>query len=198
MQLDISKDLPDQEMEAASVIGRDPSDVFYGFSIDKGTLSGIAVGDPVITQRGLVGIVTQAYATTSKVSCILSEEVKVGAISKKHSESGVVTSNIQSAASGLVRMNYLSGDTELEKGDIITTSGSGSIYPEGLIIGEVQSIEKSENDISQYAVVKPYEDLKNVTDVFVITNFPGKGDEGTEIPLASPGPENSEDAEAKK
>ena len=198
VQLDISKDLPDQEMEAASVIGRDPSDVFYGFSIDKGTLSGIAVGDPVITQRGLVGIVTQAYATTSKVSCILSEEVKVGAISKKHSESGVVTSNIQSAASGLVRMNYLSGDTELEKGDIITTSGSGSIYPEGLIIGEVQSIEKSENDISQYAVVKPYEDLKNVTDVFVITNFPGKGDEGTEIPLASPGPENSEDAEAKK
>ena len=49
------------------MIGRDPSDVFYGFSIDKGTLSGIAVGDPVITQRGLVGIVTQAYATTSKV-----------------------------------------------------------------------------------------------------------------------------------
>ena len=83
----------------------------------------------------------RAYATTSKVSCILSEEVKVGAISKKHSASGVVTSNIPSAASGLVRMNYLSGDTELEKGDIITTSGSGSIYPEGLIIGEVQSIE---------------------------------------------------------
>ena len=83
----------------------------------------------------------------------------MGAISKKHSESGVVTSNIQSAASGLVRMNYLSGDTELEKGDIITTSGSGSIYPEGLIIGEVQSIEKSENDISQYAVVKPYDCL---------------------------------------
>ncbi len=133
---------------------------FTVFQSIKGTLSGIAVGDPVITQRGLVGIVTQAYATTSKVSCILSEEVKVGAISKKHSESGVVTSKIQSAASGLVRMNYLSGDTELEKGRhhyhlrLREHLSRGAHYRRGT------EHRKVGNDISQYAVVKPYEDLK--------------------------------------
>jgi rod shape-determining protein MreC len=201
-QLEIKEDAPDTEMMAASVIGRDPSDMFYGFSIDKGSLAGISVGDPVITRYGLVGVVTQAYATTSKVSCILSEDVKVGAVCKKDgtTESGVVVSDIQLASSGLVRMEYLASDTKVEKGDIITTSGAGGNFPENLIIGEVQSVAKSDNDISYYAIVKPYEDLKNVEEVQVILNFPGKGEDTTnQVPVASPEPgENSEDAEAGK
>ncbi len=201
-QLNIAESAPDTEMLSASVIGRDPGDVFYGFSINKGTLAGISVGDPVITKQGLVGIVTQAYATTSKVTCILSENVKIGAICKKedgYSESGVITSNIQTAAGGLVRMDYLSNETKIEPGDIIVTSGSASIYPENLIIGSVQSVEKSENDISCYAVVKPYEDIRSVKEVHIILNFPGKGEEREEIPpVVSGDPQNNEDAEAGK
>ncbi len=200
-QLKIQEAVPDTEMLSASVIGRDPSDVFFGFSINKGTLSGISVGDPVITKQGLVGLVTQAYATTSKVTCILSEEVPVGAICKKeggYSESGVVTSNIQTAASGLLRMEYLSNETKIEPGDIIVTSGSASIYPENLIIGEVQSVEKSENDISHYAVIKPYEDIKNVKEVHVILNFPGKGEETPEETTSGVDSQDPEDAEAVK
>lgn len=176
IQLEITSQRPENKMLAASVIGRDPNDVFSGFSIDKGTLEGISVGDPVITSRGLVGIVTQAYATTSKVTCLLSEDISVAAVCIQRQESGVIGSNIMTASSGLLRFNFLSGDTTLQEGDIITTSGAGGDFPKDILIGEVKSVEKAENDISKYAVVQPSEDLVSVKDVFVITSFPGKGE----------------------
>ena len=175
-QLGLEEEEPENQLRAASVIGRDPNDVFYGFSIDQGTLSGVTQGAPVITDKGLVGVVTQAYATTSKVACLLSEDVKVAAWSPKRQESGVITSDIATAGTGLLRLSYLSGSTQVQEGDIITTSGEGGSYPQGLKIGTVQSVEKSENDISQYAVIRPFEDLTQVKEVFVITDFPGKGE----------------------
>ena len=192
-QLEIAELEPENEMRSASVIGRDPSDVFSGFSIDKGSLSGVSVGDPVITGQGLVGVVSEVYATSSMVTCLLSEDLQVAAVSIDREESGVITSNIMTASSGLLRLNYLSSTTALEEGDIITTSGAGGAFPANIIIGQVQSVEKSENDISRYAVVRPYEDLQNVKDVQVIISFPGKGDETPDLPLeGEPGVEDGE------
>ena len=164
VQLDITEDAPENTLRAATVIGRDPNDAFYGFSIDQGTLAGISVGDPVITQQGLVGVVTQAY---------LSEDVNVSAVVPSRGESGVISSDITSASAGLLRLSYLSNDTQVQEGDIVTTSGVGGTYPADVIIGQVQSVQKSENDISNYAVIKPYE---------VVIDFPGAGD-GEEIPV---------------
>ena len=193
VQLQITEEEPENTLRSATVIGRDPNDVFYGFSIDKGTMSGVETGDPVITQNGLVGIVSQAYATTSKVTCILSEDVKVSAVAPARGESGVISSDVTTASAGLLRMSYLSGDTQVQPGDIITTSGAGSTYPADIIIGEVQSVSKADNDISQYAMVRPYEDLTAVEDVFVIIDFPGAGEE-TEIPVEED-PQGEEDTE---
>lgn len=193
-QLHISQEEPEIEMRSASVIGRDPNDVFYGFSINAGTLAGVSTGDPVITSRGLVGIVVQASATTSKVNCLLSEDVEVSAISIDKQEVGVVRGNVTMASSGLVRLGFLSSETKLEPGDIITTSGRGGVYPPKLKIGQVQSIEKSETDVSRYAVLKPFEDLSEVREVQVITSFPGQGEDENVVEL-DPGQDNQEDAE---
>ncbi len=195
VQLEITSQRPENKSLAASVIGRDPNDVFSGFSIDKGTLEGISVGDPVITNRGLVGVVTQAYATTSKVTCLLSEDVQVAAVCIGKRESGVIGSDIMTASSGLLRFNYLSGDTKLEAGDLVYTSGAGGEYPKEILIGEVKSVEKSENDVSKYAVIQPSEDLTAVQDVFVIVSFPGKGEEPKEPEPPSASSGGGEDAE---
>ena len=175
-QLGLEEEEPENELRAASVIGRDPNDVFYGFSIDAGTLSGVSVGDPVITDQGLVGVVTQAYATSSKVTCLLSEHVHVAAWSPKRQESGVIESDVTSASTGVLRLNYLSGDTQIQEGDIIATSGEGGAFPQGLKIGTVARVEKSENDISRYAEIQPFEDLTKVQEVYVVVDFPGKGE----------------------
>ncbi len=190
VQLHISQQAPENEMVSASVIGRDPNDPFSGFSIGIGTLSGVSEGDPVITDKGLVGVVSRAYATTSKVDCLLSEDVSVAAVSIDKQESGLIGCNITMASSGLLRLSYLTSETALEEGDIITTSGAGGVYPANLKIGVVQSVEKSETDVSKYAVVRPFEELASVKEVQVIVSFPGQGEDDT---VTDPGPEDSEE-----
>ena len=92
----------------------------------------------------------------------------MSAVVPARGESGVISSDVTSASAGLLRLSYLASDTQVQPGDIVTTSGAGSTYPKDIIIGQVQSVQKAENDISYYAVVKPYEDLNDVEDTFVI------------------------------
>ena len=135
--------MPDLELTAASVVGRDPGDVFYDFTIDRGSLSGISTGDAVITEMGVVGVVEEVYATSSRVRSILSEETQIGAVAKETGESGVISSDIQFANSGKVRLNYLTRDTQIQPGAIVTTSGAGGMFPSDLLIGRVDSVERS-------------------------------------------------------
>lgn len=175
-QLGIQQQNPEIQMVSASIVSRKVGDVFYGFSIDKGSLAGVEVGSPVITSEGLVGITTEVYATSSTVKTIFSEEVRVSAYSPFYEESGVIGSSTTLAANGLLRMNYLLSGTKIQEGAIIYTSGLGGIYPKDLTIGYVTGVEQSEYNVSKYAVVKPYMDVKTIKDVFVITDFPGKND----------------------
>lgn len=174
-QLKIQEENPDIEMCAAAVIGRDPNDVFFNFSIDKGYLAGVQAGDTVISEKGLVGVISEAYATTSKVTTILSPENKVAVYAPLlEDENGVLDSDILTASSGTVRLNYLKNNTTVQEGTLICTSGASGQYPKDINVGYVTGVTQSTMDISKIAVVKPYADIKTVQEVYVITGFPGK------------------------
>ena len=176
--LSVKKAMPDLQLAAGSVVGRDPNDVFGDFTINCGSLAGVSV----ITETGVVGVVEEVYAASSRVRSILSEKTQIGATDKSCKESGVVTSDIQFANSGKVKMLYLTRDTEVQPGSIITTSGAGGVFPGDLLIGRVDSVERSNADSSYYAILTPYVDVTEVTDVFVVTDFDGKGDVTTGLP----------------
>lgn len=180
-QLSIVEENPDPDYCYAAVVGRDPSDAFYNFSIDKGYLAGVEKGDPVITPKGLVGTVSEVYATTSKVTTILSPDNKVAVYALLlEDESGVLASDIISASSGVVIMNYLKNTTAVQAGSVVCTSGVGGLYPKDIVVGYVTDVAQSSLDISKTAVVQPYEDVKAVRNVQVITSFPGKDSPETE------------------
>ena len=126
--LSVKKAMPDLQLAAGSVVGRDPNDVFGDFTINCGSLAGVSVGDAVITETGVVGVVEEVYAASSRVRSILSEKTQIGATDKSCKESGVVTSDIQFANSGKVKMLYLTRDTEVQPGSIITTSGAAACF----------------------------------------------------------------------
>lgn len=174
--LEIKENNDDFQMVSAAVISRDPAELFGGFTIDQGRLSGISVNDPVITSEGVVGWVSKVEATTSYVTTILSPDTNIGVISKEKRESGVVSSDLLLADQGLVRMSYLTDETKLEEGDIITTTGLAGIFPKDLIVGQVKILEVSDGGVTRCALIEPYVDVKEVHDVFVITDFYGKGE----------------------
>ena len=63
----------------------------------------------------------------------------------------------------------------IKEGDVIVTAGTGGVYPEGLLIGEVKSIEFNSYDASRSAVIKPFEDVRSITSAAVITGFASSG-----------------------
>ena len=172
----IKKENADYEIMPASVINRDSSQDFYSFSIDVGTSSGIQVQDPVITENGLIGFISSVNAVSSKVTTILSPDLQAGAVDKRTKDSGVVAGNALYTDENKTTFTKIDANADVKKGDIITTSGIGGIYPENLIVGKVDDIKYDKYDATKYAVVTPYENIKKTTDVVVLTDFKNKGE----------------------
>ncbi|MGN1458123.1 MAG: rod shape-determining protein MreC [Acutalibacteraceae bacterium] len=173
---DIKKENQDFQLVPSTVIGRDPNENFYGFTLDKGVLDGVEVNDPVITEKGLVGWVCETAAKSCKVKTILSPDAQIGAVDKKTSDSGVISGSAEYSDDGITLMQNISAQNSMEKGDIVVTSGFGGIYPKNLKIGKIQSIKYDDYSGMPVAVIKPYEDIKNVSSVAIIADFNGKGE----------------------
>lgn len=186
----LKNDNQEYDFVPVSVIRRDASDKFYSFTIDQGSSEDIALNDPVVTENGLVGYISSVSRTYATVTTILSPELSAGAKDVKSKDTGVIKGDAHYSDSGLITMKQLAENNKIKKGDQISTTGIGGIYPENLSIGKVKELKYDDFDTSLYAVVEPYEDVRTVTDVVVITAFKGQG----EIKVRSVGtPDESED-----
>ena len=183
---DIKKENPQNSYVPATVIRRDANADFYAFTIDAGKNLGVNVNDPVITENGLIGIVFECDATTSKVKTILSPDIKVGATSQKSKDAGVISGSGTYCDQNLTMLTKISSDNKLKKGDIIVTSGVGGMFPKNLVIGQVENISFDNFDTSKFAVIKPFEDIRKVSNVLVITDFSTQGQISLEITDTKP------------
>lgn len=169
--LNITDEIQQFETLGASVIGRDGMDKFYSFTIDKGTRHGVAINDVVISADGLIGMVVETGANFAKVSTILSPAVNVGCIAGSERDVGISSGSYNLSQGEVCVMNYLPKDTKVKAGDIVSTTGYGTVFPKDLIIGTVESVDIEDSGNSKYATVKPAADIENVKIVFVITDF---------------------------
>lgn len=172
----ISRKNRDYKLVPAEIIARDPDDDFGAFTIGAGTSAGVKAGDAVITENGLIGLVTRAELATAYITTILSPNLSVGAVDKRSGYSGVVCGSAELSGKNQAALKLIDENNTIKKNDLITTLGTGGVYPENLIIGNVVSVERDPFDSSPYAVVEPYDDIKSVESVAVITEFSGKGE----------------------
>lgn len=172
--LEIKDKNPSFKFAAATLISRDKEDPYMGFVINKGTVNGISANDPVITEAGLVGFISQAGLTTSKVVTVLSPELSAGALDNRTNDSGVLSGAAKLAADGKTRFYNLSRSCNIAVGDSVVTSGEG-IFPSGLLIGTIQAIGSDKYNTSIYAEIKPFVDFESLKGVMVITDFEGQG-----------------------
>ncbi len=173
---DIKKENQDFSIVPANVIGRDPNENFYGFTLDKGTVDGVSVNDTVMTENGLVGWVCEAASKSCKVKTLLSPDAQIGALDKKTSDSGVISGSADYSDNGLTLMKNISAQNEMKIKEIVVTSGIGGVYPKNLKIGEIKEITLDDYTGMPVAIIEPYEDIKNVVSVAIIIDFKGKGE----------------------
>lgn len=160
----------------AAVITHDTDPWVSTVGLDKGTLDGVSEGDPVVTKDSyLVGYVSKVGATWCTVTTILDPGTNVGVRLSTSREVGVTACDLELLSKTMCQVSYLPRDSSASRGELVLTSGLSGFYPEGLIVGTVDTVALSEDGLSSFATVTPSADPSALTDVFIITSFAGQG-----------------------
>ena len=166
----------DYELVDAHISAWSDSNWNSGFTIDKGTCQGISVGQCVITEnRQVVGLITDAGRNWSTVMTILDPTSEISAMVYGSGYMGVAQGDFELMESGQLRMSYLSTEAIIRNGDQVMTTGSGDVYPQGLIIGSVADVALDQAGVSKYAIINPAADVEALEQVFVIISYDYEG-----------------------
>ena len=169
--LGVKEEHKDFQFVEASVTGRDSADIYKSFTVSKGTVNGVAVGDAVMYGKYLVGIVYKAYPTYSVVKTILDPDFSVSAYEIISNEISYVTGTASLAKENKCKMANLDATTKITNEAIICTAGVGGTVPKGLIIGTVDEIADELTDISSYAIITPGTDIESINTCFILTDY---------------------------
>ena len=150
---------------AARIIGGSSDAWSQTVMIDKGVLDGFEIGMPVCNGSGVIGQITEVALNTSTVLLINDETSGVSAIVQGSRAQGM----LRGQADGSLRLEYVSTDYEVNVGDIVITSGLGGVFPKGLPLGTVSSVERRENDVYYDIMVRTTASTENNEEVLVIT-----------------------------
>ncbi len=171
----IKKENGDFALLPSTVIARDPNENFYGFVLDKGSKDGVSKNDPVVTENGLVGYVSEVNLKSCKVTAMISPDARVGALDKKTENQGIITGTPEYCEKNIAVMKNISAQHQMEKGDIVVTSGYGGLYPKNVKIGTVLSLGYDYTGMP-IVLVEPFEDVRTITSAAIVTSFSGKGE----------------------
>ncbi len=169
--LQMKESLGKFEMVMANVIVRDADTWDNQFTIDLGKGDGMEKDMIVLSSRGVVGKISEVSQFTSKVKLLTSEDrqnnvaVKVS-ISGSESSEGVLQS--YDASRGVFVIHVFDNNHNIKEEMQVVTSGKGGVYPSGLLIGTINTIEELSNSIGKTIYVKPSADFQNFDYVQVI------------------------------
>ena len=160
----------------AQVAGKEPSNWFSSFTIDKGLNDGVKSGDSIIQgvevednfyQEGIIGRVTDLGDNWAKVVSIIDENSNISFKITRSQDGGVLQGSIEGELSG-----YLFDDkADVIVGDTVYTSGLGGIFAEDIYIGEVKEVIEDEESLTKQVIVSPAIDFKKIQNVLVITQW---------------------------
>lgn len=114
------------------------------FTVNVGSVDGIAFGQPVMTASGLVGVVAEAGLNWARVYTLSHETVTVSVTCSRTAETAEMNG-------GAVRLDR---DSKATAGDRVMTSGYGGTYPRGLLVGELETVTADSGGLSKSAAVR--------------------------------------------
>lgn len=152
------------DMIGTSVVFFDPSNIKDTITIGTGKQDDIKNGDIVMANGFLVGRVKDAGPTTSRVLLITDPQSIIAATIVGKNITGTVRGKI---GNGLF-MDQVPQNETVEKGDLVSTSGLGGVFPKGLLIGEVESVQQISGSIFQAINVQPLAKTSSLDNLMII------------------------------
>jgi rod shape-determining protein MreC len=151
---------------AGEVIGREAGGWVRSLTVNRGRGDGIAQQTPVIVPDGLVGRVVQVHRGAAVIQLLNDPASTVGAMVQRTRTAGLVEGD----AGGAVRFKFMARDgASVAPGDLVVTSGLGTLFPKGLPVGRVIKVEDKGSALFHFAVLAPAVDFSRVEEVLLVT-----------------------------
>ena len=131
-------DYQSQPVATARLIGSSLSSARRFGTIAAGTSDGVRSGQPVIAADGLIGRILETGHSASRVLLLTDAE---SAVPVRLTRSGVAALARGRGNGTLVISSLLPGARPFRKGDVVTTSGTGGIYPPDVPVAVITSVD---------------------------------------------------------
>jgi rod shape-determining protein MreC len=178
-------------MRPAQVVGQDVSPWFRSVLVDRGGSDGVRSGMPVLTESGVVGLVTATSPHAGRAMLLLDAQSAVDVLVQRSRARGIVRGD------GTDRLHFeffVRGD-DVQVGDVVITSGFGGVYPKGLRVGDIVEVEPPGERLLQRALLRPAVDFGRLEQTFVLLwrgptldlLYGGEGDAPARADVEAPG-----------
>ena len=155
----------------ACVIGRTSEAYDQAVTIDAGSADGIVVGQSVMGPNGVIGQIISVSVHSSTVRLLTDPQSGVAVLLQATREEGVCVGSLE----GLLYLEDISTDANVQVGDVVVTSGLGGSYTRGLIVGQVVRIDQRQGESTRRIVVSPNENAGPLQEVIVVSTVGSQG-----------------------
>ncbi len=151
-------------MLQAEVVGQSASPWFRSIVLDRGRSHGLRAGMPLLTERGVVGIVTITTPHAARGMLILDRQSAVDGLVQRSRSRGIV----RGTGASELDLEFTGPAEDVQVGDLVITSGDGGVYPKGIRIGEVASVDREAPYLVRRAKLRPAASLERLERVFAV------------------------------
>ena len=141
-------------------------------TIDRGRVHGIKRRMAVITEQGVVGLVTEVHDYTAGVATLHHHDCRIAAMVHRNrirAYDGVVKAN-GTDYNYICSMDFIDMKNDVRPGDIVVTSPE-SIFPAGLPVGTVSVVHETGGALWRWAEIEPSVDPYVLDEAFVVTRY---------------------------
>ena len=153
----------DYPIVTARVVGHNPGRFLTTMVVNRGTEHGVKENMPVFSMNGLVGKITKATKTHSRVQLLLDPNLKLSIMDRRTRVVGFLESMDGHRLTALVPAH-----AGIHVGDTLVTSGLGGIFPKGIPVGTVKDVRKADLDVMRMMDVAPFQEFSVLEEVFVM------------------------------
>ena len=157
----------DYPIVTARVVGHNPGRFLTTLVINRGTSRGVKEDMPVFSMNGLVGKVSKATLTHSRVQLLVDPNHKLSVLERRTRVVGFLESVDGRTLSAMIPTH-----AGVKVGDTLITSGLGGIFPKGIPVGTVTQIRPSDLEVMQLMDVMPFQEFSSLEEVFVMGKEP--------------------------
>ena len=176
---------------AAEVLYDAPDPYTRKVIIDKGLAHGVELASPVVDGSGVLGQVTRVHPLVSEVTLVIDRELAIPVLNARTGARSVAYGEPTASGGGL-ELRFMGSKSDVQQGDLLTTSGVDGVYPPGLPVAKIERIERRAESAFARIYCTPQAEVGAALHVMVIKPVTGQ------IPPRPAGEPGPAPASAKK